>query len=86
MRFYINAHYWTLARPQPPRFAGLSNYGDMFFGERFRNTVLVSLKFIVLAIAPAIPATPNLALARAAAQRCAHYRTIRASDWLLAPA
>jgi len=47
---YISVHYWTLARPQPPRFAGLSNYVDLFFDERFRNAVLVSLKFIVLAV------------------------------------
>src|SRR5882724_4556213 len=47
---YISVHYWTLARPQPPRFAGLSNYADLFFDERFRNAVLVSLKFIVLAV------------------------------------
>jgi multiple sugar transport system permease protein len=40
---YISVHYWTLARPQPPRFAGLSNCGDMFFDERFRNAVLVSM-------------------------------------------
>jgi multiple sugar transport system permease protein len=47
---YISVHYWTLARPQPPRFAGLSNYVDLFFDERFRNAVLVSLKFITLAV------------------------------------
>jgi multiple sugar transport system permease protein len=47
---YISVHYWTLARPQPPRFAGLSNYADMLFDERFRNAVLVSLKFIALAV------------------------------------
>src|SRR5258708_8932929 len=46
----ISVHYWTLARPQPPRFAGLSNYVDLFFDQRFRNAVLVSLKFIVLAV------------------------------------
>jgi multiple sugar transport system permease protein len=47
---YISVNYWTLARPQPPRFAGLSNYADLLFDERFRNAVLVSLKFIVLAV------------------------------------
>ena len=47
---YISFHYWMLARPQPPRFAGLSNYQELFFDERFRNSVLVSLKFIVLAV------------------------------------
>lgn len=47
---YISVHYWMLARPQPPRFAGLSNYKDLFFDERFRNAVLVSLKFIGLAV------------------------------------
>ena len=47
---YISVNYWTLARPQPPRFAGLSNYADLLFDERFRNAVLVSLKFIALAV------------------------------------
>jgi len=47
---YISLHYWMLARPQPPRFAGLSNYAELFADERFRNSVLVSLKFIVLAV------------------------------------
>ncbi len=47
---YISVHYWTLARPQPPRFAGLSNYEELFFDERFRNAVLVSLKFLALAV------------------------------------
>jgi multiple sugar transport system permease protein len=47
---YISAHYWMLARPQPPRFAGLLNYQQLFFDERFRNSVLVSLKFIGLAV------------------------------------
>lgn len=47
---YISAHYWTLARVQPPRFTGLSNYQDLFSDERFRNAVLVSMKFIGLAV------------------------------------
>ena len=47
---YISGHYWTLARVQPPRFAGLSNYQDLFSDERFRNAVLVSMKFIGLAV------------------------------------
>src|SRR5258707_13559184 len=45
-----SALYWPLASPHPPRIAGLSNYADLFFDERFRNAVLVSLKFIVLAV------------------------------------
>lgn len=40
---YISVHYWMLARPQPPRFVGLSNYEQLFFDERFRNAVLVSM-------------------------------------------
>jgi multiple sugar transport system permease protein len=47
---YISAHYWMLARPQPPRFVALSNYKELFFDERFRNAVLVSLKFVALAV------------------------------------
>jgi multiple sugar transport system permease protein len=47
---YISVHHWTLARPQPPRLAGLFNYQELLSDERFRNAVLVSMKFIVLAV------------------------------------
>jgi multiple sugar transport system permease protein len=47
---YISVHHWTLARPQPPRLAGLFNYQELLFDERFRNAVLVSVKFIALAV------------------------------------
>lgn len=47
---YISMHYWVLARPNPPRFVGLSNYTQLFFDERFRNSVLVSLRFVTLAV------------------------------------
>src|SRR5260370_28757482 len=47
---YISVHYWTLARPQPPRYARLSNYVDLLFDERLRYAVLVSLKFTALAV------------------------------------
>lgn len=47
---YISAHHWSLARPQPPRWAGLFNYEELLIDERFHNAVLVSLKFIVLAV------------------------------------
>lgn len=47
---YISVHYWVLGRPQPPRFAGLSNYTQLFFDERFGNSILVSLRFVALAV------------------------------------
>jgi multiple sugar transport system permease protein len=47
---YISLHYWVLGRPHPPRFVGLSNYTQLFFDERFRNSLLVSLRFVTLAV------------------------------------
>ena len=47
---YISLHHWSLARPQPPRWAGGFNYEELVADERFRNAVLVSLEFIVLAV------------------------------------
>ena len=48
---YISFHDWALARPGGPKFAGLYNYESAFiFDDRFTNSMLVSLKFVVLAV------------------------------------
>ena len=48
---YISFHTWSLGKPAPPRYTGLFNFEDAFQDERFINAVLVSLKFVVLAVA-----------------------------------
>jgi multiple sugar transport system permease protein len=48
---YISFHHWTLARPQPPRFAGWFNYEEALIDDRFVNAVWVSLSFVMLAVA-----------------------------------
>jgi multiple sugar transport system permease protein len=48
---YISFHHWTLARPQPPRFAGWFNYEEALIDDRFINAVWVSLSFVTLAVA-----------------------------------
>jgi multiple sugar transport system permease protein len=48
---YISFHHWTLARPQPPRFAGWFNYKEAFDDDRFVNAIWVSLAFVTLAVA-----------------------------------
>jgi multiple sugar transport system permease protein len=48
---YISFHHWTLARPQPPRFAGWFNYEEALVDDRFINAVWVSLSFVTLAVA-----------------------------------
>ena len=48
---YISFHHWTLARPQPPRFAGWFNYEEPLVDDRFINAVWVSLSFVTLAVA-----------------------------------
>jgi multiple sugar transport system permease protein len=47
---YISFHHWTLARPQPPRFAGLFNYEEALGDDRFVNAIWVSLTFVTLAV------------------------------------
>jgi multiple sugar transport system permease protein len=48
---YISFHHWTLARPQPPRFAGWFNYEEALSDERFINAIWVSFSFVTLAVA-----------------------------------
>src|SRR5260370_18697931 len=45
-----SSHGWLGAVSNAPRLVALSNYEELFFDERFRNAVLVSLKFLGLAV------------------------------------
>jgi multiple sugar transport system permease protein len=47
---YISAHTFTLGRPTPPRFIGLSNYRDLLDDDRFINSLWVSFKFVTIAV------------------------------------
>jgi multiple sugar transport system permease protein len=47
---YISVHTFTLGRPTPPRFIGLSNYFDLLDDDRFINALWVSFKFVALAV------------------------------------
>jgi multiple sugar transport system permease protein len=46
----VSLYYWRLAGLQPPRFVGLRNYQLLFGDDRFLNSVLVSVEFVVLAV------------------------------------
>jgi multiple sugar transport system permease protein len=48
---YISVHTFTLGRPKPPRFIGLSNYLDLLEDERFINSLQVSFEFVAIAVA-----------------------------------
>jgi multiple sugar transport system permease protein len=48
---YISVHTFTLGRPTPPRYIGLSNYFDLLDDDRFINALWVSFKFVTLAVA-----------------------------------
>jgi multiple sugar transport system permease protein len=48
---YISMHTFTLGRPTPPRFIGLSNYRDLLDDDRFINSLWVSFKFVAIAVA-----------------------------------
>jgi multiple sugar transport system permease protein len=47
---YISMHTFTLGRPTPPRFIGLSNYRDLLDDDRFINSLQVSFKFVTIAV------------------------------------
>jgi multiple sugar transport system permease protein len=47
---YISLHAYTLGRPGPPRFLGMSNYTDLLDDERFSNSLVVSAEFVILAV------------------------------------
>lgn len=46
---YISLHFWNFGRGEP-RFAGLFNYEELFYDDRFLNAVLTSAKFVFLAV------------------------------------
>jgi multiple sugar transport system permease protein len=48
---YISMHTFTLGRPTPPRFIGISNYRDLLDDDRFINSLWVSFKFVSIAVA-----------------------------------
>ena len=48
---YISAHTYTLGRPAPPRYIGLSNYFDLLDDDRFTNALWVSFEFVATAVA-----------------------------------
>ncbi len=49
---YVSLNFWKLGDPRGARWSGWFNYEDLlFFDDRFTNAVLVSLKFVVLAVA-----------------------------------
>lgn len=47
---YISLRHWSLSNPNPPRFAGLSNYEWLWEDDRFLNSLAVSTTFILLAV------------------------------------
>ena len=47
---YISARTFTLGRPTPPRFIGLSNYRDLLDDDRFLNALWVSFEFVAIAV------------------------------------
>src|SRR5690349_9404670 len=47
---YISAHTFTLGRPTPPRYIGMSNYFDLLDDDRFINALWISFKFVALAV------------------------------------
>ena len=47
---YISAHTFTLGRPTPPRYIGSFNYSDLLEDDRFVNSLMVSFKFVTLAV------------------------------------
>jgi multiple sugar transport system permease protein len=47
---YISAHTFTLGRPTPPRYIGVSNYTDLLEDDRFVNSLWVSFEFVATAV------------------------------------
>lgn len=46
---HISLRHWSLSSPNPPRFAGLFNYRELWLDDRFINSLGVSATFILLA-------------------------------------
>lgn len=47
---YISLQHWSLSSPRPPRFAGLFNYEELGYDDRFLSSLAVSATFILLAV------------------------------------
>lgn len=47
---FISLRHWSLSSPNPPRFAGLFNYEELTWDDRFINALWVSATFILLAV------------------------------------
>lgn len=47
---YMSFYNWSLAKPGPPNFLGWFNYEDLLVNERFLNSLLVTARFVVLAV------------------------------------
>jgi multiple sugar transport system permease protein len=47
----ISLYYWRLAGLQPRRFIGFKNYELLVGDDRFLNSILVSVEFVLLAVA-----------------------------------
>ncbi len=48
----ISFRFWTLSKPDESRFAGLGNFEELFvYDDRFWNAIIVSLKFVAIAVA-----------------------------------
>jgi multiple sugar transport system permease protein len=47
---FISLRHWSLSSPNPPRFAGLFNYQELWLDDRFVNSLGVSATFIFLAV------------------------------------
>jgi multiple sugar transport system permease protein len=48
---YLSFQHWTLSRPLPPRFVGWLNYRQLLDDDRFVNSLLVSARFVLTAVA-----------------------------------
>jgi multiple sugar transport system permease protein len=48
---YMSFYNWSLAKPGPPKFLGWFNYQDLLEDDRFHNSLIVSAKFVILAVA-----------------------------------
>jgi multiple sugar transport system permease protein len=47
---YISLHHWSLSSPNPPRYAGLFNYQELWQDGRFINSLGVSATFVFTAV------------------------------------
>jgi multiple sugar transport system permease protein len=78
---YMSFYNWSLAKPGPPNFLGWFNYEDLLENERFLNSLVVSARFVVLAVA--IELVLGTALAFLFSARVRGMATLR--KWSIAP-